>query len=458
MGRIFNTPLMIHEPKLDVILWALHERLNIVVEEPEAPAKYWQGVDAKSEIRTSNSGSVPAVAVIPVHDTLVNRHTMMQSYSGMTSYLYIRNEFRRAMSRDEVSAVVLHIDSPGGEVSGARELAQEIYSARGNKPIYAAVDEYAFSAAYYIAAATDRIFVPKSGGVGSIGVIARHLDQSQWNEKEGYRVTTVYAGARKNDLSPYDPISEEALTTLQDLVNDTYDMFSADVAAYRGVTQKYIKGTEAALYWGDKAVAAGLADEIGNLDNAITAAIDASAKPRIARNIKGILPDRKENKMERFQSLAELVAEYPQFAAELREEGKNSADIAVTAEVERILGLANVHFGAEAGKAFDEIVRSGITVEQYQTVIPKGTTAAQLDATWKEEQAMGQLLRAITAQTGKQNPGMGGEDGRPTDFLSLVAAYRDEHGCSRSRAISAIARSHPGEHAEYLRAAQNGGK
>lgn len=291
MSRIFNTPLMIHEPKLDIILWALRDRLNVTVTEPATTFDHYsKPLAVKAGSRTTRTSAVPNVAVIPVHDTLVHRHAMMQSHSGMTSYLFIRNTFREAMASDDITAVILHIDSPGGESAGVRELAEEIYAARGRKPIYAVIDEHAFSAAYYLAAASDRIYVPKSAGVGSIGVIAKHINQEKYNEKEGYKITSIYAGARKNDFSPHGPLSEEAYNAIKSVVDSAHDLFTGDVARYRKLRQQYVKGTEAALYFGEKAIAAKLADEIGNLDDAIRHALKAPASSSTHTAMKETMP------------------------------------------------------------------------------------------------------------------------------------------------------------------------
>lgn len=201
LGRIFNTPLMIHEPKLDIILWALRDRLNIVMEEPTAaPESYKLSTAEKSASRKSDA-SIKNLAIIPVYDTLVHRHASMQSYSGMTSYMYIRNSFRAALTNSDVSSILMVYDSPGGEASGVFDLADEIYNARGTKPIIAFINEIAFSAAYALASSADTIIVPRTGGIGSIGVIMRHTNLQKFNEAKGIEYTTLYAGARKNDFT-----------------------------------------------------------------------------------------------------------------------------------------------------------------------------------------------------------------------------------------------------------------
>jgi signal peptide peptidase SppA len=413
MSRIFNVPLMIHEPKLDVILMALRDRLGLDIQAAaaeNAPDRYKLNAEAKREDAGKKNRPV-AVAVIPVHDTLVHRHTIMQSYSGMTSYLFIRSAFRKAMASNDVAAVVLHIDSPGGEGHGVQELAREIYEARGRKPVYAAVDGDALSAGYYIASAADRIFLTESSNAGSIGVIGKHIDQSSYNEKQGFKVTTFYAGARKNDFSPHEPLTEDARKVGMEMITQLYDLFVRDVTRYRNLSEDYVRGTEAGIYWGQKAIDAGLADEIGTLDDTVQAALEASSK-RGVKNITttGVHPERK-NDMEKLQSLGELVAAYPEFAAQLREEGRASVDInaagadKVTAERERILGLAAIQFGEEAGKRFGDIVASGVAVDQYKAI---AAVNPPVGAETPESKRMAELLAAIN-QTGKESPGAGAD-------------------------------------------------
>jgi len=114
-----------------------------------------------------------------------------------------------------VWAILLDIDSPGGESGGVFDPADRIRTGSQVKPIWAVANDMAFSAAYALASAANRVFVSRTGGVGSIGVIALHADQSGKGAQEGVRYTTVFAGARKNDLNPHAPLSDEAVASLQ---------------------------------------------------------------------------------------------------------------------------------------------------------------------------------------------------------------------------------------------------
>ena len=102
----------------------------------------------------------------------------------------------------------------------------------------------------------------RTSGVGSIGVIASHIDQSGFNEKCGIKYTTVFAGSRKNDLNPHEPMTSESLESLQKEVDRLYEMFVQLIARNRGLSIEKIRSTEAGLYFGERAIEIGLADGI----------------------------------------------------------------------------------------------------------------------------------------------------------------------------------------------------
>ena len=150
---------------------------------------------------------VGPVAVIQVEGTLVQKLGTLRPYSGMTGYDGIRQNFLEALSDPAVEAIVLDIDSPGGEVAGCFDLVDTIYAARGEKPIWSVLSESAYSAGYAIASAADRIVVPRTGGTGSIGVISMHVDWSQALTEAGVKVTFITYGERKADGHPEIPLS-----------------------------------------------------------------------------------------------------------------------------------------------------------------------------------------------------------------------------------------------------------
>lgn len=259
-SRLFGTPLLIHRPKLDVILSVVGQRIGMA-DVPAMPA-----MDMAVYQRPTPAAAPEGIAVIPIHGSLVKRSLGMEAASGLTSYGEIAAMLDTALADPQVTGILLDIDSPGGEASGSFELARRVREAAALKPVWAVANDAAYSAAYAIAASAQRLFVTETGGVGSIGVIALHVDQSVKDAKDGYRFTAITAGAHKNDYSPHEPLSDAAKTELQGEVDRLYSIFTDHVAAMRGLDLEAVRATEAGLYFGANAVSQGLADGIQTLE------------------------------------------------------------------------------------------------------------------------------------------------------------------------------------------------
>jgi signal peptide peptidase SppA len=237
-----NKPLMIDSQSLEII-----------------SGLEWFASDEKVAYTTYDN-----VAVIPIHGLLTKRAEFFSSFFGAISYEEIHELILTALEDSKVHSVLLDIDSPGGEVGGLFDLVDFIYESRNVKPIYAMANDHAFSAAYAIASATSKIFVNRTSGVGGVGVIATHMDVSEYDKKEGIKYTTIFAGDKKNDLSPHEPLSDEAISDLQKEVDRLYKMFVAVVARNRNISTAQVKATQAAMYFGADALSLGLADEIAD--------------------------------------------------------------------------------------------------------------------------------------------------------------------------------------------------
>lgn len=259
-ARLFGVPLAIHRPKLDVILAVLGSRVGVT--DLATPVGYTPAPRAP----TPATGKV---AVIPIHGTLVRRTSGLEAESGLASYTAIAAQLDAALASPDIAAILLDVDSPGGESGGVFDLADRIRAASQVKPVWAVANDAAFSAAYALASAATRMFVARTGGVGSIGVIAMHVDQSVKDAKDGVHYTAVFAGAHKNDLNPHEPISDVAHAALQTEVDRIYSLFVETVARYRGLDADAVRATEAGLFFGPDAVAAGLADAVGGFDDAL---------------------------------------------------------------------------------------------------------------------------------------------------------------------------------------------
>lgn len=259
-SRLYGTPLLIARSKLDVILSVLGPRIGL----PD--------IDAAVSLPTPKAASAmaqPGIAIIPVHGTLVRRAIGLEAASGLTSYGEIAARLDAALADPQVSGILLDLDSPGGEAGGVFELAERIRAANDIKPVWAHANDSAYSAAYAIAAATSRLTLSQTAGVGSIGVIALHVDQSIKDAKDGIAFTAIYAGHHKNDFSPHAPLSPQAASTLQSEVDRLYGIFISQVAQMRGLDSDAVRATEAGLIFGEAAVTAGLADAVISLDQVL---------------------------------------------------------------------------------------------------------------------------------------------------------------------------------------------
>ena len=268
-ARLFGVPLAIHRPKLDVILSVFGARIGLT--DMLVPADY-------APTTRPLSPATGKVAVIPIHGTLVRRMSGLEAASGLASYTGIAAQLDAALASPDVAAILLDVDSPGGESGGVFDLADRIRTAALVKPVWAVANDMAFSAAYALASAASRVFVARTGGVGSIGVIAMHVDQSVKDAKDGLHYTAVFAGERKNDLNPHEPISDAAHAVLKAEVDRIYGLFVETVARHRGLDTDAVRATEAGLFFGDTAVASGLADAVGGFDDAL-AQLNASLSP-----------------------------------------------------------------------------------------------------------------------------------------------------------------------------------
>ena len=282
-SRLLDTPLVIGQAKLEAILAVIGTRIGIEAPAPGmlGPAVPAPGVmNGDGRRRGAYLVTPEGIAVIPVFGTLVKRAGAIEAASGLTSYGHLEDRIMDAATDPAVRAILLDIDSPGGEAAGVFDLSDLVHEARSLKPVSAIADEEAFSGAYAIASAAERLFVPRTGGLGSIGVVAVHVDRSARDAMEGFRTTTVYAGAAKNDFNPHETLKDGARQTLQTEVDRVYQLFVETVARNRGLTANAVRATEARLYFGEDAVAAGLADEVGTLRSALAALVASLSTPR----------------------------------------------------------------------------------------------------------------------------------------------------------------------------------
>lgn len=312
-SRVFGTPLMIARAKLEVILGVLGPRLT---------GGALDVVDPVVDPAPLTSITTEKIAVISVIGTLVSRSGYLDAASGLQSYGEISDALASAMDDPTVRGVILDIDSSGGEVGGLFDLVEQIRTIRSAsaKPLWAVANESALSAAYAIASAADRLYVTRTGEVGSIGVVAVHIDESGADAKAGLAWTFLFAGDRKVDGNAHEPLSERARATIQADVDRLYAEFCALVATNRGLSLQAVRGTEAAIYRGTLAVRAGLADRLGTLDLAIAEMAAELDRAVPARPMTNPTPKRSLSMANETEQIEEKPRE-PQQATEPEQSG-----------------------------------------------------------------------------------------------------------------------------------------
>jgi signal peptide peptidase SppA len=221
---------------------------------------------------------IDGVAIIDINGIISKRMNMFTQISGGVSSQIAMKDFRQAFDDPEIKAIILLIDSPGGTVDGTEDLANTIYEARQQdvKPIVTFADGLMASAAYWIGAAADRIYISgDTAQVGSIGVVATHIDYSQYEAKIGIKTTEIYAGRYKRITSEYEPLTNEGRQYLQNRVDYYYSIFANTMARFRPEKLQIpeddgvIPWADGKVFIGNQAIDNGLVDGVSTFDRLI---------------------------------------------------------------------------------------------------------------------------------------------------------------------------------------------
>ena len=437
--RLFNTPLLLHPQKLDAIIAGLGQRLlgtdglqiDAAAISPRAalPAEIF--TTRKGE-RTERGYRVnEGVAVISAMGGLVHRTRLEADSSLLIGYNDLAADMEDALAQPEVHAIALVLDSPGGEVSGAFELADRIYAARGRKPIVALADGMAASAAYLAASAADEVVLTTTSYVGSIGVVMRHVDYSRALANEGINVSHIFAGEHKVDGNPYQPLPASVREHLQADIEGLYQMFVQAVAKHRGMEEQAVRDTRAAVYRGVAGVAARLADRIGTAD-----AVIADLSARRARSYPAgagmsiQLEGASMGDPQTIQPAAAAPAEpstatvaapaaasaaapvAPAAASQGLEQARAEGAQAERARVSAILGHANASANAALAQT---CIAGGLTAEQAQGVLDAAPAAAAAAAPAAASNQFAQAMAALG------NPNVSGVEAASPDGSAQAA-------------------------------------
>ena len=276
---LFNAPWALLPEKLVAMAEVLRLRM--------------EGVTFTTEEIESRVGAPPqrsrrqagAVAVLPLYGVLSQRANIITQASGGTSMEQFGDAFRSVVADEDVKAIVMDVDSPGGSVHGTAELARQIFDARGRKPIIAIANSLAASGSLWIGSQADEFVITPGGLVGSIGIVAEHVDASAHEEKEGFKTTLVSTSKFKTEGNPFEPLSDDARRHMESVMAGFHTMFVGDVARGRGVTVDKVEEDfgQGRVMGAKAAVKAGLVDRIATFEQVLAR---LSATPDTAQRVE----------------------------------------------------------------------------------------------------------------------------------------------------------------------------
>lgn len=289
-SRLFNAPLMLRPEKAEMLVAALVDRMGIQkldridgtslsAAQLRQQASDWMDDEPASPARRQYTVE-QRVARVPVDGTMVHKLGGVSPWSGMVGYDCLDKIIADAQANKEVGAILLDIDSPGGEVAGCFDFCRKLKrmgKSGGGKPIIAFANEMACSAAYAIASSCDAVMTTQTGQVASIGVWTMQVDMTKGLSKNGVEVTMIRAGERKARGGSYETPDDETFAKLQGWVNETWDIFATLVSDNRPISKSAVMALEGDWFTGNAALDLGLVDAV-DTPEAIFEAVAALAR------------------------------------------------------------------------------------------------------------------------------------------------------------------------------------
>lgn len=229
----------------------------------------------------TSTGTGDAVAIVRVEGTISSGDDEDIATGAVSGV--VMADLKRAAEDPTVKAIVLRVDSPGGTVTGSAQIYEAIKEI--DKPVVVSMFSLAASGGYYVSAPADYIFARPDTTTGSIGVIYTVINAQGLLEDIGVEVTTVTSGPNKDFGNPWADLTPQQREILQALVDESYNEFVRIVAEGRGLPEEEVRAlADGRIYSGRQALALGLVDELGDLEEAIAKAADLGGirgEPRI---------------------------------------------------------------------------------------------------------------------------------------------------------------------------------
>lgn len=210
---------------------------------------------------------IRSVSIVRMEGTMITGNYEDEEVIGSE---VVGRKLREAADDPMIEAIVLRVNSPGGTPAAAQEIIGDLEYAKSKKPVFVSMGDMGTSAAYYVSAHADRIYANPDTFTAGVGVIWQFSDISRWMEKEGYNVSVVKSGSKKDMGSTSRPLSAEEQAYAEKIVDDSFENFISDVTSRRSILRADIE--DGRVIRGADAVKINVVDELGNLNDAIDGA------------------------------------------------------------------------------------------------------------------------------------------------------------------------------------------
>lgn len=348
------------------------------------------------------------VAVIPVTGSIW-RSGYISSYSGQVIVQgqdMIAAALDAALADRSVKAVLFSFNSPGGVVAGTKELGDRIAAAAKIKPMASYADGLMASAAFWLGAATGRVYAPVTATVGSIGILWVHTDFSKMNDKYGLSFSYITGGKWKAAGNPDNPLTDEDRAYFQRQVSQLHEIFKADVIRGLGVTASAETWAEGQTMLAEEAKAVGLVTTIvRDLASAITTL-----------------------SLEATMDLKTLAAQHPELLADIQKQAKAEALQEAEAKAKTtteeatasVLAIVKAVGSEELHAHVTRLVQAGATPTMIEAMAPLMAKAPEAAPQSKEEAAKAAILAGINAATPAPVPGAAPEKNEEAEARAAI--------------------------------------
>ena len=419
-----------------------------------------QAIMARPGVRMEKTENVKirgTVAVVEIIGPIFHYNNIMSWIFGWPAAEQLIMELEAVQNNPAVQSIILHIDSPGGQVGGVAEVASHIKN-RISKQTVAYVGDMGASAAYWIASAADMIIANETAEVGSIGVV---MTMRRGSDNQIEIVSSVSPKKRP------DPNTDAGRALLQARTDNLAEVFVNTIVMNRDMTRDQVLEIGGDVVIASKAVDLGLIDDTGNLEPTIEALQNGGiTKPARKTQKKGVV------KMD----LEKLKADHPDLYAQVMDLGRAEMQAkmdtalaqAETDKTEAVnaakagtvkIEMVDVVLGKDAREKLDKVADAGMTPEQVKMSMelfggtpPGGQTQTGTASTTRQ-----QILDGITGTANDPAPPVidGADNPDPAaEFVVKVDAYQTANKCKRSVAIENIAAANPEMYQAWLKAQQ----